>query len=297
MLISERRLRNLIKEALNEAASEAGADLDLDADDPVPIPTQTPSQTPANQLRSTVKSFGFQSEIAESAIAVKLLQEKIQSSLKIDSKTLCLLLKAALAISGRESSYGKGLRYTYTSWAETLLSQLHNSPGTPGTPASMIPKLIPSADMSIGPTQVKYGTNFGPGSELAAYGSQVGITDAASLSEYPKAIMATIGMLSKLYLKAKSLGYSTDKPGIASKSYSSTNNAALDLALIGYNMGDAKVTNYCGTETVKKPCAAGAKDVAVNYIPNFTDGGLSSLGYIGEVSSEMTKFSKVDTLF
>ena len=297
MLITERRLRNLIKEALNEAATEAGADLDVDADDPVPTPTK--ANTPANQLQSTVKSFGFQPEIAESVITVKLLQEKIQSSLKIDSKTLCLLLKAALAISGRESSYGKGVRYTFTSWAETLMSQMHNSSMTP---VSIIPKLIPAGDMSIGPTQIKYGMHFGPGAELAAYGSQVGITDAASLSGYPKAIMATIGVLSNLYQKAIKLGY-TNEPGISSKAYKSTGNAALDLAIIGYNMGPTKMTNYCGKEDIKKPCAPGSPDIVKNYIPNFSSsptvvmGNITSFGYIGEVSSELTKFSKVDTLF
>lgn len=268
MLITERQLRKMINRVLLEGVAESG-------------------------VRSSIESFGFQSEIAESAIAVKLLQEKIQSSLKIDSKTLCLLLKAALAISGRESSYGKGLRYTYTSWAETLISQLHNSSMTP---ASIIPKLIPSADTSIGPTQVKYGTNFGRGSELAAYGSQVGITDAASLSEYPKAIMATIGILAKLYQKAVELGY-TSEPGVSSKTYKSTGNAALDLAIIGYNMGPTKITNYCGAQDIKKPCAPGSPDIVKNYIPNFAGSGITSFGYIGEVSSEMTKFSKVDTLF
>jgi len=268
MLITERQLRKMINHVLLEAITE-------------------------DSIRASIKSFGFQPEIAESAIAVKLLQEKIQSSLKIDAKTLCLLLKAAIAISGRESSYGKGLRYTYTSWAETLISQLHNSSMTP---ASIIPKLIPAADTSIGPTQVKYGTNFGPGTELAAYGSQVGITDAASLSEYPKAIMATIGMLAKLYQKAVELGY-TNEPGISSKAYKSTGSAALDLAIIGYNMGPTKITNYCGTQDIKKPCAPGSPDIVKNYMPNLAGSGITSFGYIGEVSTDMTKFSKIDTLF
>jgi len=257
---SEILLRSLIREEINSRLFREAAQ------------TQ-------QEIQAQVATLNLQPEISSSVAAVKSLQGKIQSATGIDGPTLGLLLAAAIAVSGRESTYGQGTRYQWTNWAESLMSQYGVK------------------DASIGPTQVKYGQNFGPGTALAGYGQQVGITGPESLGEYPKAIMATIGMLSKLYLKAKSLGYSTDKPGIASKSYASTNNAALDLALIGYNMGDAKVTNYCGTEAVKKPCADGAKDVAVNYIPNFTDGGLSSLGYISEVSKGISRFSAVIKLF
>ena len=233
---------------------------------------------PLEMFKTKVASMNLKPELAESAIAVKTLEAKIKSSLGIDGPTLGMLLPAAFAISGRESSYGQGRRYQWTSWAETLASQYGVS------------------DASIGATQVKYGENFGPGSALAGYGAQVGISGAASLSEYPKAIMATIGMLTKLYQKATSIGY-TAEPGVASKPYKSTGNAALDIALIGYNMGPNKITNYCGAGTLKKACAPGAADVVKNYIPSLADGSLTSLGYVGEVSTEMAKFAALKPLF
>jgi hypothetical protein len=32
-------------------------------------------------------------------------------------------------------------------------------------------------------------------------------------------------------------------------------------------------------------------------MPNLAGSGITSFGYIGEVSADMTKFSKIDTLF
>jgi hypothetical protein len=102
--------------------------------------------------------------------------------------------------------------------------------------------------------------------------------------------------VAKLYQKAVELGY-TNEPGISSKAYKSTGSAALDLAIIGYNMGPTKITNYCGTQDIKKPCAPGSPDIVKNYMPNLAGSGITSFGYIGEVSTDMTKFSKIDTLF
>lgn len=233
---------------------------------------------PLDVFKTKVAPMNIKPELKESAIVVKSLEAKIKASLGIDGPTLGMLMTAAFAISGRESSYGQGRRFQWTSWAETLASEYGLS------------------DTSVGYTQVKYGENFGPGAELAGYGKQVGISGATSLSEYPKSIMATIGMLAKLYQKATSIGY-TAEPGVASKAYKSTGNAALDIALIGYNMGSSKITNYCGAATLKKPCPPGSADIVKNYIPNLVDGSLSSLGYVGEVSTEMSKFAALKPLF
>jgi hypothetical protein len=234
------------------------------------------------QLTDFQKKVGAMSldpEIAKSVMTVKSRQDAIQRSLGIDGPTLGVLLAASIAISGRESTYGKGIRYQWTNWAEVLLSQ-----------ADM-------KDASIGPTQVKYGEHFGKGADLAGYGFEAGIVNPSSLKDYSHAITATIGILSKLYVRAKSLGYTTNEPGTASKSFTSTGNAALDIALIGYNMGDGKVTNYCGAGTIKQPCSPGSKDIAKNYIPNLSSGDLTSLGYVSEVSKGMQKFAALIPLF
>ena len=260
MKISEAKLRQLISEEVKRIIEAAS------------------SLKPEDKFSSKISSLNLDPEFVEIVITVKKLEDKIKKSLDIDSSTLGLLLVAAISVSGRESSYGKGRRYQWTSWAETLASEYGIK------------------DMSIGPTQIKYGENFGPKSDLSKYGKDVDIQSPTSLSEYPKAIMATIGILSKLYKKALSLGY-TKESGKASKDFKSTGNAALDLALIGYNMGDSKVTNYCGNDQIKKPCPLNSDNIVKNYIPNFVDGSLSSLGYVSEVSSDMLKFIRITSLF
>ena len=267
----EKKLRLLIREELlrlNETTQPAPSQ-----------PVANPQiKNPIADFQSKVSSFGLRPEVLQAAIATKIAEAKIKSSLSIDGPTLGMLLIAAVGVSGRESTYGQGKRYQWTSWAENLISQYGVK------------------DTSIGPTQIKYGENFGPGSDLSGYGPQVGITGPSSLAEYPKAIMATIGMLARLYQKAKTLGY-TDEVGVASKPYNSTGSAALDLALIGYNMGSAKITNYCGSGTIKKPCAVGSPDIVKNYMPNLVDDELTSLGYVGEVSREMSKIVALKPLF
>jgi hypothetical protein len=230
-------------------------------------------------FQKKVSAMGLGAEIEKSAIVVKERQDAIQKALGIDGPTLGVMFAAAVAISGRESTYGKGRRYQWTNWAEVLLSQSNMK------------------DASIGPTQVKYGEHFGKGADLAQYGFDAGIVNPSSLNEYPQAITATIGILSKLYSKAKSLGYTTNEPGVASKAFTSTGNAALDIALIGYNMGDSKITNYCGADAIKKPCPPGSKDIVKNYIPNFVDGDLTSLGYVSEVSKSISRYATLISLF
>ena len=172
-----------------------------------------------------------------------------------------------------------------TNWLETILSYAK------------------AKDASIGAAQVKYGMHFGdPNAKFKDYGKQVGIETPFDLTDYTKSVLAAIALLSSLYKKAIEAGYDTDKPGVANVKMVSTGNAALDIAIVGYNMGGTVVTQYCGVGNVKEKCSK-LKEMPVgieapvqkNYIPNYR-GKTTSTGYVSEVALSMQKYKSIYAL-
>jgi murein DD-endopeptidase MepM/ murein hydrolase activator NlpD len=257
------------------------------------------SMVPAKQhpiLRSSAPN-----NIKTALYVVSIAKEKIMSSLDIDEATLKLLASAAVGVSGRESSFEKGKMYRYSDWAEILVSQVADFLGS-------------GPDLSVGGTQIRYQSHFKdtPGHPLASYADAVGIKGPGDLGDFPKAIMGTIGILSFLYKKAVGVGHSTSNPGVSRNEFTSTGNAALDLALVGYNNSPQWVTSYCGSGELKKKCSdAPGEPVVRNYIPALETPGrkqmispltirtrstgqvLLSLGYISEVARGMKKYGAI----
>lgn len=183
------------------------------------------------------------------------------------------ILKAALGIIGRETSFGKGLRYkTYGS-----LKNIYNDLG--GNTSGGLSQMKPSTAKDVGVTE--------------------------NINEPYGALKASYLNLKKLYDEAVKNGYSTNQS--SSNLTTGSGDAALDLALIGYNQGISFVTKYCDTTDpkIKGQCKKTKTDsglqinknkVAQNYLPNYKTndihtGNLSSHGYVTEVSGYMKKFN------
>jgi len=184
-----------------------------------------------------------------------------------------LLVATALAIASRESGFGSGTSYRfdprYSNWSQTIASELG------------------VGDPSIGPTQIRF-SNVSQSSRLSDYANRIGIRNPRDLSNWTKAILATVGMLANMYEDAKRLNYDTNSPGVNDCcSWTSTGNAALDLAIVGYNGGPGKVSNYCGEGEVKTRCDTG--QISLNYIPRYGGGrgGGNTLLYVTGIASKL----------
>jgi len=206
------------------------------------------------------------------------------------------LLKAALGVIGRESSYGSGLRYEITA----PLKRLGNFFGQ---------------DTSIGPGQMKQST-----------ADSLGIKEDITTVE--GALTAVYKYLDGAYKMAINSGYSTKSPS-SNTPKSDSWSGALDIAIASYNVGRSKIKKYCKTTdpTLKRDCKFAGQFVTEqfdqsphgdsffgklpkyqdgklkvlnepvpNYLPNFPtkrwDGvSITTHGYVKEVTSRMKKFN------
>ena len=197
-------------------------------------------------------------------------------------------LKAALGVIGRESDFGTSKRYNMTTLLKTLWAYV-------------------GGQTSVGPGQIKPETAKKYGLSVTdlttAYGSLSGVYQ----------------IIKNNYNMSLENGYSNDKP--SSNFNEGTGSAALDMAIITFNLGEAKITKYCKTSdpNIKKPCSMAGKTIqeqiledtpkdkpqtkitvtkewVPNYLPNFKskrwDGvNISSHGYVKEVSQKMKTFN------
>ena len=272
------------------------------------VPTGRAEGTKANIVAAKIDKTNLPDNIKNAVLAVALSQRAIMESLGIDKETLLILTNAAVGVTGRESGFGEGKRYKAIKWIENIASFAINSPiaravvGEEGAPGWVL-WTAGEMDTSIGPGQMKYGEHFGSEeAQLSGYAKEMGLHGAMSVTDYSKAVIGAIGILSLSYKKAAKLGYSVSSSGHSRQKFTSTGRAALDMALVGYNTSPGNVTNYCGTGEIKKKCEeAGQEPIAQNYIPAFKtpSGGkfLTSLGYISEVAQNMQTYKEIYRLF
>jgi len=203
-------------------------------------------------------------------------------------------LKIALGIIGRESDFGESNRYKLTAPLKYLWG-------------------LVGGGTSVGYAQVKPET-------AKQYGLSVDDLTTAIGS-----LKAIYNILATNYATALKNGYTTEP---SSNFAQGTGNAALDIAIAGYNLGVSKITKYCKTNdpNIKKPCNLAGKtiteqsmfsggqggnvnketpkgktitvtnQVVPNYLPNFKtkrlDGvSISSHGYVQEVASRYKKYT------
>jgi len=204
------------------------------------------------------------------------------------------LVKAALGIIGRESSYGQMSRI------RKVLLSLKNIGAFFGF------------DTSAGLAQMKNST-------------KESLKIKEDINTVSGALIAVYKYLDRSYKKAQQEGYSTSQPSTTPKT--STGNAALDISIASYNIGYGRILKYCNTDdpNIKRPCTlsgkiveqsvVGAPSMGVtgqksnpndnvkktkfkvsnqlvkNYLPNIPIGNLTTYGYVDEVSKRIKGFN------
>lgn len=205
------------------------------------------------------------------------------------------LLKAALGVIGRESSYGSGLRFEITNPLKRLGSFL-------------------GYDTSVGPGQMKQST-----------ADDLKIKE--DINTVSGALTAVYKYLETAYNSAVKAGYSSNLPS-SNTPKSDSWSGALDIAIASYNVGLGKIKKYCKTSdpNLKRDCKLAGQVVSEqydmlfwsenqklkekenapkvkvfnepvpNYLPNFPtkrwDGvSITTHGYVKEVTSRMKKFN------
>ena len=205
---------------------------------------------------------------------------RLMEILGVDREIFEKLLAAAILVADRESDLGTGSRYKYHPTKGNLTQ----------TAVSSINDLIrrttgynPGADPSIGPAQIKYGTLLHDLPE--EYIDLIDIRDPGDLTNLTKAILAAVGLLSEYYKRAISIGLSARSRGVnRGHDWTSSGSAALDMAIAAYNGGPGRISNYCGTQVLKKKCSAGDPNHIRNYIPASARFGM---GYVDEITTRL----------
>jgi hypothetical protein len=226
-------------------------------------------------------------------IYVQKNKNKICQKLNITSDLLSLLTKVAIGIMKRESDYNQGLmsvgEYLLDAFDDTFLSRKLKKSGKLG---------------SVGPAQFRYDTWKNLDME-----KKFGM-NRNDMREITGAGLGTIVLTLGNYKKALSLGYSkTTKsvnPFLTKKgiNFRSTNNAALDMAIVSHNMSIIDKYCYTSNPTLAGPCknptydpykkgSPGYKKYGtlnvyqnkpiLNYFPNKKYGNQTSIGYLEEV--------------
>ena len=182
------------------------------------------------------------------------------------------ILKLALGIIGRESSFEEGLRYTVLNPVKELWSWL-------------------GGDTSVGPAQIKLDTAEDLGLSLSDISTRLGALDGA----YRK--------LSRSIKIAESKGYTNEPSNLGNLG---TGNGIYDAAIAAYNTGDGKIIlDWCESKIperkekgLKNKCSdtnkADTTKKVKNYIPNFTTKRMDGVntqthGYIKEVANTFKK--------
>ena len=266
-----------------------------------PLSVMSPSQLsvvwsrPQGETRisesKNIKLLDLICESLDEAIQdIFLVNSKIQNMLNITPEEMSFLIATAIALSERESGLGSGDRYGVTNWAEVIAAEINKAKkDLAGGDDIPMPPVGPfkgkTFNTSTGQTQIKWGT-IEKDLDLE-YAKEIGVTRPHDLSDMTKSILAALGILTTYYKKAIDTGYSTTSPGINdSYEWSSSRNAALDMAIAAYNGGSGKISNYCGFEKLKKKCKPSDPGWIKNYIPASSRFGMS---YVSDVVNRMVK--------
>lgn len=230
------------------------------------------------------------------------------------NQNVITMVSVALAIMGRESTWGAGLSVTGADrgWKHSTILQnvgaevakyARKYDMTAGLDAlgkglGWDGQLSKDMDASVGSLQMKL-SNLEQGS-LKDVASDIGVEDVIDINDDVKSVVLTAVHVNEMYKKAQNLGYSTNSPGIGGynvekgrqRQFTSTGNAALDLAITGYNAGPEKVTKYCGSgeKDLKKPCPPGVdSDFVKDYIPFFGNSERNNMFYITAISENLSQ--------
>jgi hypothetical protein len=223
----------------------------------------------SKELSSSVKK-----KHSESVQKYKCVNEKFANpvSILLEKGYNKEILKLALGIIGRESSFEEGLRYAVLNPVKELWAWF-------------------GGDTSVGPAQMKIDTAESLGLDLSDISSRLGALDGA----YRK--------INRSIKLAKRAGYTNEPSNLGN---TGTGNAIYDIAIAAYNTGDGKVIlDWCESKIperkekgLKNKCSDKFKSDTTkkvkNYIPNLTttrDDAVNTTthGYIKEVANTFKK--------
>jgi hypothetical protein len=279
--LTETDIRNIVKRVMTEQGFGGAAGI-------VGTPQES-SKTPYSPKYPCLAT----GTLAPFVFYVQKNKTKICSKLGITPELLLILTKTAIGIMKRETDYG-------TSWhamGESLLDWFDDTFLNKGLKKSG--KLG-----SVGPGQFTYKTWKDLNME------KVFGMDRDDMRTITGAGLGIIASLIKNYRRAISLGYTNNSrsvnPFLSKKgiNFSSTNNAALDLAIVSHNMPVINKYCYTSSPTLAGPCdkptydpykkgTGGYKKYGTlkvyqnkpikNYFPNKKFGELTAIGYLEEV--------------
>jgi Tat protein secretion system quality control protein TatD with DNase activity len=208
-----------------------------------------------------IPADSYPEELKLTILKIEEDRDFIRLKLGMDNdKIFDIIFAAAIAISGKESSYAKGESYV-GKFSKGKIEKLASD--------------LLGRDTSLGPTQIRFSNlknikNKKAKDTLKSYG----INNPNALMDYANALISTMAILYQYYKKAIKFGYDPNASGFATRSaFKSTGNAALDISLTAYNANGPKWINYyCGEGKKKTRCKTGTdccdpKGQNKNYIP------------------------------
>jgi hypothetical protein len=259
------------------------------------------------QQATTPKDNGFPClgarNLAPFVVYVQKNRAKILQKLNITSELLLQLTKAAIGIMKRETDYNLSASAT----VESLIDAFDNT--------FLFRSLKRSGKLgSVGPAQFTHGTWNKLNME-----KRFGM-NRDDMRKITGAGLGTIVLLLTNYRVALSSGYSKDtrsvNPFLTKKgvNFRSTNNAALDMAIVSHNMNIIEKYCYTSNPTLAGPCKNPTYDPykkgssayqkygtlkvyqnkpIKNYFPNKKFGKQTAIGYLEEVIGVMNSLNCV----
>lgn len=242
---------------------------------------------------------------------IRIHKNKLMKELQVDEKTLLVMAKAAMGIIGRESTFDTGTAFKDEA-SEFLMS----------VGLGFIPQGFQAAwnvgnklrgkepqQMSLGPAQFTKDTwnTYGLDKKIGPY------DESFNMINQGLGALHRINDDYKLALKTETgTGPSVNPIAVRQgkiKSLNGTGNNALDLAIVSHNMAglinkwcETSDPNYAGpcNQKVYQPFKTTKPELKVNvftdkqianYFPNKGSAGLTSIGYLEEVTGNINKFN------
>lgn len=248
-------------------------------------------------LRQVIRESVEADKAAESNLSyiIRMLGEHKQFVTEIlgtDRNKRATLIAAAISIGYRETGLGTSNAYNYgLGRGEGILFPLYSRYVQNYITTHPLFSLL---DPSVGVTQTQI-SKFDKSEDMMRVAAHLDkgrrFLSGWDLDDPFTAILATAAHLEGLYDKAVSIGYSTTQPGVGGtredgtpRVWTSTGNAALDLAITAYNSGDGWISNYCGEGWKKEKCSPGDPRIIDNYIPYVGDKTRNTMFYVTAVA-------------
>ena len=242
---------------------------------------------------------------------VRIHKNELMNKLQVDEKTLLIMAKAAMGIIGRESTFDAGTDFKDEAVEFLTSVGLGVIPQGAQSVYNSVRKLGGKSpqQMSLGPAQFTKDTwnTYGLDKKIGPY------DESFNMINQGLGALHRINDDYKLALKTGTgTGPSVNPIAVKQgkiKSLKGTGNNAFDLAIVSHNMAglinkwcQTSDPNYAGpcNQKVYQPFKETKPEIKanvytdkqiVNYFPNKGSAGLTSIGYLEEVTNYINKFN------